>query len=99
MKVWTTLFFSLLLAGFQLFPRPVNAAALQYDPAVVELTGTVVLEEFFGPPGFGEDPKTDSRELYAILVLDAPVSVEGVPGEPNRYNLPGCRTHPTVSRG
>jgi Domain of unknown function (DUF4431) len=80
-KIWTVTLFSLLLASFRLFSLPVHAAALHYEPAVVELTGTVVLDEYFGPPGFGEDPKTDSRELYAILVLDAPVSVEGVPGD------------------
>jgi hypothetical protein len=50
--------------------------------AVVELSGTVALEEHFGPPGFGEDPKTDAVELIAVLVPDAPVSVEGdQPGE------------------
>jgi uncharacterized protein DUF4431 len=37
----------------------------------------VVLEEHFGPPGFGEDPKTDSKEMIAKLVLDAPITVEG----------------------
>ena len=81
MRIWTVALVLLLLASSQLFSRPVDAAALHYGPAVVELTGTLVLEEYFGPPGFGEDPKTDSRELYAILVLDAPVSVEGVPAD------------------
>jgi len=56
-----------------------SAASLRYEPSVVELGGTVVLEEHFGPPGFGEDPKTDLVELIAVLVLDEPISVEGDP--------------------
>jgi hypothetical protein len=67
MKVWTVALFSLLLASSQLLSLPVGAAALSYEPTV-EITGTVVLEEHFGPPGFGEDPKTDSRGLFAFLI-------------------------------
>src|SRR5689334_20519142 len=77
MKGWAATFVSLLLAAFHLFPSPVSAAALRYEPAVVELAGTVVLEEHFGPPCFGDEPMTDSIELIAVVVLDEPVSVLG----------------------
>ena len=70
-------FFSLLVGALHLVALPASAASLRYEPAVVELSGTVTLEEHFGPPGFGEDPKTDAVELIAVLVPDAPVSVEG----------------------
>ncbi len=32
---------------------------------------------FYGPPNFGENPKTDSKELHRILVLDTPINVRG----------------------
>jgi hypothetical protein len=52
-----------------------------YDTEKVALTGKVIARTFFGPPGFGEDPKTDSRESQYILVLDMPIDVVGTPGE------------------
>jgi hypothetical protein len=79
MKIRTLAFLALLLAGFQLFSLPAGAAELRYEPAVVELTGIVVLEEHFGPPCFGDSPMTDQRELIAVLVPDKPVSVQGDP--------------------
>jgi hypothetical protein len=85
--------FSLLVAALHLIPFSTSAASLRYEPAVVELSGTVVLEEHFGPPGFGEDPKTDLVELTAVLVLDAPISVVGdTPGEGfNQTSYPDVR--------
>jgi hypothetical protein len=81
MKVRTLALLSLFLAGSQLSSGPVAAASLSYEPVVVELAGRVVLEEHFGPPGFGKDPKTDLKGLLAFLILDEPVSVEGDPGD------------------
>jgi hypothetical protein len=80
-KIWMFILQSLLLVGLELFSLPARATALEYEPAVVELTGTVVLEEHFGPPGFGEDPQNDSSGLVPILVLDVAVTVEGTPGD------------------
>ena len=47
----------------------------EYEPAVVELEGRLTIKTFFGPPNFGEDPKTDSKEETRILVLDEPINV------------------------
>ena len=76
MNPWMVVAYALLLI-FQAVGT--EAAALRYEPSVVELTGTVALEEHFGPPGFGEDPQSDAREVIAVLILDMPVSVEGDP--------------------
>ena len=43
---------------------------LQYAPAVVRVSGTVVFEEHYGPPGFGENPATDTRVRVPVLHLD-----------------------------
>lgn len=48
---------------------------LHYEPAVVELRGTIVLRTFFGPPNYGEDPEIDSRETQGLLELDRPICV------------------------
>lgn len=55
--------------------RRENIKWLEYEPTVVELTGKFILRTYFGPPNFGEDPKTDSKERTRILVLDHPISV------------------------
>lgn len=46
-----------------------------YWPEKVTLTGRLVLRTFYGPPNYGENPKTDSRETQAILILDSAVNV------------------------
>jgi hypothetical protein len=48
---------------------------VEYEPAVVELEGRLINTMFFGPPNFGEDPETDSKEMTRILSLDKPINV------------------------
>lgn len=47
----------------------------EYGPTVSVITGTITKESFYGPPGYGEYPKTDKREEFYMLVLDKPVNV------------------------
>lgn len=54
---------------------------LRYETANVTLTGRVVYRTFYGPPNYGETPKTDSRETQAILLLDSPIDVIGTPND------------------
>ena len=35
-----------------------------------KLTGRVALKSFYGPPNFGENPKTDSIETHYVLLTD-----------------------------
>ncbi|WP_322404040.1 DUF4431 domain-containing protein [Massilia luteola] len=37
------------------------------------MSGTVTIETFFGPPGYGESPATDLKEQQAILHLTKPL--------------------------
>jgi hypothetical protein len=48
---------------------------LRYEPEKVTLKGKVVSRTFYGPPNYGENPKTDSRESQYILILDSAVDV------------------------
>lgn len=50
---------------------------LSYEPVVVELRGKLITKWYYGPPNYGEDPKTDSRELLPVLLLSKPVNVRG----------------------
>jgi len=52
---------------------------LHYSGSSVTLTGKVKLQTFFGPPNYGENPDTDSRETQAILLLAKPICVEANP--------------------
>jgi hypothetical protein len=55
------------------------AESYHYEPEIVRLSGTVVCEDHFGPPGWGEDPETDRKLVAQILVLDKPIDVIGNP--------------------
>ena len=52
---------------------------LTYEPAVVELRGKLTTKMYYGPPNYGENPKTDSKEVFFILLLSKPVNVRGNP--------------------
>lgn len=55
----------------------------QYEPKKTTLTGTVRNDKvFYGPPGYGDNPKEDAQEKPDRLVLEAPISVEADPGTP-----------------
>ena len=55
---------------------------LNYEPETVTLTGLLVSRTFYGPPNYGENPKTDTKESQYILILDSPVNVIGDPNSP-----------------
>jgi Domain of unknown function (DUF4431) len=50
---------------------------LSYEPAIVELEGRLIVERKFGPPNFGENPKTDAKMRVPILVLAKPINIHG----------------------
>lgn len=58
-----------------------EAAWLEFGPAVVSLTGRFELVLRFGPPNYGEDPKTDMKIQVPMLWLAEPIRVRGRPGD------------------
>ncbi len=60
-----------------IFPSPSFAAnkALTYGPAIVELTGTLDLQTFPGPPSYESIKDGDEIERHFYLRLDKPVDV------------------------
>lgn len=71
---------------------------LHYEPAVVQLTGTVKLERHYGPPGFGSSPRTDRVEMVPVLVLSAPVNVVGNPPDSKSRVVIDGTSYQNVSR-
>jgi hypothetical protein len=56
-----------------------GATCLHYGGEPVTLSGTLRYRTFFGPPNYGENPTTDSRETQSILYLSAPICVDADP--------------------
>jgi hypothetical protein len=63
-------------------PSWATPQCLHYEGDPVALNGKVTLRTFYGPPNYGENPKTDFRETQVILVLSQPICVEA---NPNLY--------------
>jgi hypothetical protein len=65
---------------------------LSYEPAVVELEGKLIVESKYGPPNYGENPRTDSKVRIRVLVVSKPVNVRGNPQDAlNKESLEGIR--------
>jgi len=65
---------------------------LSYEPATVELEGRVVIRSKYGPPNYGENPKTDQKGKYLFLVLTKPINVRGTEGDGhNAQSVEGAR--------
>lgn len=65
---------------------------LSYEPAVVELEGRLTIQTKYGPPGYGEDPKTDVKVRVPILLLPEEVNVRGDPeNELNQESVNGVK--------
>jgi hypothetical protein len=72
---------SLLLVIAYALVSPVRANCLKYEPEKVTLAGVISERVDFGPPGYGEDPKHDSKEPHLYLKLDKTVCLSAKPGD------------------
>ena len=45
-------------------------ACLRYNQEINSLRGILQIKVYFGPPNYGENPDTDSRETQGVLFLD-----------------------------
>jgi len=74
--------FILALVCVAALPVAGQRRRLHYGPEKVALTGRVVYRTFYGPPNYGANPKTDSRETQDILLLDSSVDVIATGNDP-----------------
>jgi hypothetical protein len=56
--------------------QPQATGCLSYEPAVVQLTGTVIRETFPGPPNYESVRNGERPETYWILHLEHPICVD-----------------------
>ena len=65
---------------------PSPAAVYRYDPSASKLEGTLSKRQVFGPPGYGESPRIDSKAAIFVLKLRCPIDVEPEPDAKAPYN-------------
>ncbi len=63
--------------GFGIAPQ--EKRWLSYGPEVVEIEGKLIEQSRYGPPNFGENPRTDSKVRVPLLILFVPVGVHRDP--------------------
>jgi len=88
-----------MLALIAILPLIASCAEPDRLGQTMSLHGSVYAEPFFGPPNYGENPDTDSREIAYILKLDKPIRVVMSDG-----NLEDCRevqviNYPHIPKG
>ena len=81
MKTLTSTILAVLVAVVYLQAVAQDKRWLSYEPAMVELEGRLVIQNEYGPPNFGENPRTDRKEKVPVLVLAKPINVRGTPGD------------------
>lgn len=52
-----------------------NKRSYLYEPEISVISGVLIIQSYFGTPGYGDNPETDSREYSYILMLEKPIDV------------------------
>lgn len=87
MSIWPIPRFLLLAAIVSCALSGQNALCVKFQPAIVELTGVMKRHKFAGPPNYESVKRGDALEIYWLLHLQHPISVEL--SDPNdRFNEP-----------
>lgn len=63
------------------------------------IVGRVIYEKYYGPPGYGEDPTSDNKEVAYIVILDQPIRYisEGDASEMDVFQVQLLPTETSVS--
>jgi hypothetical protein len=78
MKKQCAIFMVSILASLNSIASP---ECLLYEPDFVVLTGKVIEKTFYGPPNYGESPKTDRKEKQLILELGENICIAAAPSD------------------
>lgn len=52
-----------------------NLKDYYFEPSVSSISGIIKTRTFYGPPGYGENPESDTREEQYFLILDKTINV------------------------
>jgi hypothetical protein len=71
----TVVLLSLCLCVSRCFGQEVGSPAqwVPYEPSKTQLTGRIMIESKYGPPGYGEDPIRDRKVRIYVLKLRIPI--------------------------
>jgi hypothetical protein len=61
---------------------PTDRGCVRFDPAVIELRGTLTTVTRYGPPNFGENPESDEKLNVPLLTLPDSLLFCAEPGRP-----------------
>jgi hypothetical protein len=86
MKTTLTVFICTLLIAVAHPTAAQTQRSLHYEPETVELEGKLVIQSKYGPPNFGEEPKSDEKVRIPVLVLKTPVNVLPIEGQNDGIN-------------
>ena len=78
-----------LFAAHDAFAK--SPKVFHYEPEKVVLSGRLEAKTFLGPPGYGESPETDAKEVQYILTLVAPIDVQETKGNDINVKEVGVR--------
>jgi len=81
MKSWFVIIFVAFVWGVG---AAASAETYVYETQKVALTGMLTEKIFYGPPGYGEDPKHDKKEKAYVIKLSKKITV--VPPEGDKTN-------------
>lgn len=59
-----------------------HSRCLQYEPAVIKLSGTLVRQTFPGPPGYESITQGDQAETFWLIKLSSPICVDQDKADP-----------------
>lgn len=79
MKVIKLIFTICIVILTLLTNSSVGSQCLDYEPSIVELTGTIKRVVFPGPPNYESVTEGDEPELYWVFYLDSEICVNGDP--------------------
>ena len=54
-------------------PKAIEDSIYYSEPSISALHGKLIQKQFYGPPGFGENPKEDAHYTWFVLVLNKPI--------------------------
>ncbi len=74
-KYFVLVFIISIIAVSILIAENKSSQNLFYEPQKVELVGVLKSKIFYGPPNYGENPKTDTKEYCFALHLMNPINV------------------------
>ena len=61
-----------------------NLDEYYFEPSISIIEGTLITRMYYGPPNYGENPDTDTKQYPFILQLDNPIDVRAE--EDDTYN-------------